>query len=340
MKKRFVEVLKRKIVHALRDTLQRQGPSSTWNYYVIDFISFSDRYKQLSSLLPPAKEVAEYQIAGLNIRLYEPTGSVEEVLLVYHGGGVNSDAGYDILARQIGHRGSVCTCLIDIRGHGRSSGYKGQVSHPQQIWLDVDTVIEHIHAKFPAARIHLFGHSSGGGMLINYFTRYTPTQKSDSLILLAPEFGPFSPTEMRRSVSVPFASVEQWPFILNALSAGLLCGNRFAVTLNFPDEVLLIKPEFVKRYSVNMANALTPRQPARQVAALPLPVTVLLAENDELFDARIMAEFIEGCGNPNLRSLIIERSHHLDCIFNVSEEIHHHLKRVVKPACVHPDSGH
>lgn len=314
-------------MHALRDTLQRQEPSSTWNFYVIDFIRFNGRHKQLSALLPHAKDVAEYQIAGLNIRFYEPADLVEEVLLVYHGGGVNSDAGYDILARQMDHCGSVCTCLIDIRGHGRSSGDKGYVSHPQQIWLDVDTVIKHMQAKFPGARIHLLGHSSGGGMLINYFTRYTPTQKSDSLILLAPEFGPFSPTEIRRSVSVPFASVKQWPFILNAFSAGLLCGHRFAVTLHFPDEVLLIKPEFVKRYSVNMANALTPRQPARQVAALPLPVTVLLAENDELFDARLMAEFIEECGNPNLRSLIIEGTHHLDCIFDVSEEIHHHLVR-------------
>lgn len=296
---------------------------------MIDFISFNDLHKQFNSLLPQAENVSEYQIVGLNIRFYEPTSAVEDVLLVYHGGGVNSDAGYDILARQMSNRGFVCTCLIDIRGHGRSSGYKGRISNPEQIWLDVDTVIEHVHSKFPRARIHLLGHSSGGGMLINYFTRYTPTQKSDSMILLAPELGPFSPTTICRRASVPFASVNKWPFILNALSMGLLCGDRFAVTLNFPNEVLSLRPEFVKRYSVNMANALTPRQPARQVAALSLPVTVLLAKKDELFDARLMAKFLEGCGNQKLRSLIIERSNHLDCIFNVTEEIRHHLNRVV-----------
>lgn len=98
-------------------------------------------------------------------------------------------------------------------------------------------------------------------------------------------------------------------------------------TLNFPNEVMLLRPEFVQRYSVNMANALTPRQPARQIAALPLPVTVLIAEKDELFDARQMSEFVEGCGNPNLHSRIIEHSKHLDCIFYISEEILQHLNR-------------
>jgi len=294
---------------------------------VIDFINFNDRHKKFSSLLPHAKNVAEYLIAGLNIRIFEPTSVVEDVLIVYHGGGVNSDAGYDILAHQISHRGSICTCLIDIRGHGRSLGYKGRVSNPKQVWLDIDTVLEHVRVKFPSARIHLLGHSSGGGMLINYFTRFTPSQKSDSLILIAPEFGPFAPAKIFRRAMVPFASVSKWPFILNALSVGLLCGDSYAVTLNFPNEVMLLRPEFVQRYSVNMANALTPRQPARQIAALPLPVTVLIAEKDELFDERQLSEFVEGCGNPNLCSMIIEHSKHLDCIFDVSEEICQHLKR-------------
>ncbi|EHK0943487.1 TPA: alpha/beta hydrolase [Citrobacter farmeri] len=294
---------------------------------MIDFINFNDRYKQLRTLLPHANNVAEYLIAGLNIRIFEPASAVEDVLIVYHGGGVNSDAGYDILAHQISHRGSICTCLIDIRGHGRSLGNKGSVSNPKQVWQDIDTVLENVRVKFPRARVHLLGHSSGGGMLINYFTRFTPSQQSDSLILLAPEFGPFAPAKICRRSMVPFASVSKWPFVLNTLSVGLLCGNRYAVTLNFPNEVMLLRPEFVQRYSVNMANALTPRQPARQIAALPLPVTVLIAEKDELFDARQMSEFVEGCGNPNLHSRIIEHSKHLDCIFDISEEILQHLNR-------------
>lgn len=292
---------------------------------VIDFISFNERNRQITSLLPLPEKVTACHIDGLYIRLYEPKCAVEDVLFIYHGGGVNSDAGYDTFARQMNLAGSVCVCLVDIRGHGRSSGHRGKVSNPEQIWRDVDTVLEHVRAIYPQARTHLLGHSSGGGMLINYFTRYSSAQKSDSLILLATEFGPFAPAGIHRRTSVPFALVNKWPFILNALSAGFLCGDCFAVTLNFPDEVLALKPEFVQRYSVNMANALTPRQPARQVTALPLPVTVLIAEKDEIFDAQLTAKFVAGCGNQNIRIRIIERSNHLDCIFNVSDEIRQHL---------------
>lgn len=302
---------------------------------MIDFISFNEQSAQLDYSLPRAEKITECQIDGLYIRVYEPTGTIEEVLLVYHGGGANSDAGYDILARQVSHDGAVCVCLIDIRGHGRSTGQRGKVSHPQQIWRDVDTVLRHVRAIFSGVRVHLLGHSSGGGMLINYFTRYTPTQKSDSLILLAAEFGPFAPAKIRKSVLLPFTSVKMWPFVLNALSGGLLCGDQFAVMLNFPEEVLALKPGFVSRYSVNMANALTPRHPTNQLAALSLPVTALFAEQDELYDARLTAEFVRMCGNQNLRSRIIQHSQHLDCIFNISQDILQHFMGIAdKSECV------
>lgn len=86
---------------------------------VIDFMHFSERYKQLDDLTPHPEKVREVDVNGLHIRIYEPEKWVNEVLIVYHGGGVNSDAGYDIPARQLSCALSVCVCLTDIRGHGR-----------------------------------------------------------------------------------------------------------------------------------------------------------------------------------------------------------------------------
>lgn len=292
---------------------------------MIDFSGFSAYRAQLSATLPVAGKITEFELAGIYGRLYAPESTPEDILIVYHGGGVNSDAGYDILARQVSDGTAVAVCLVDIRGHGRSSGHPGKVSTPTHIWRDVDTVVGYMHATFPHARIHLLGHSSGGGMLINYFTRYTPTQKCNSMILIAPEFGPFAPAEIRKSTAPPFASVNTWPFIINALSLGWLSGDRFAITLHFPEDVLASNPQFVKQYSVNMANALTPRQPATQLALLPVPVTVLLAEKDELFDARLTATFLAACANQQLRCQVIANSHHLDCLFKARDLILQHL---------------
>ncbi|MGD9427340.1 alpha/beta hydrolase [Pantoea sp. NSTU24] len=292
---------------------------------VIDFSQFNERFERLSSRLPASDNTEEHESDGLYFRFHLPAGEVNDVILIYHGGGVNADAGYTIPARQISARGAVCVCLVDIRGHGRSLGPKGDVTSPQQIWQDVDTVFDAVARRFPGVRIHLLGHSSGGGMLINYFTCHAPRNKADSLILLAPELGPFAPAHIIRTGATPFSSVNRLPFIVNALTQGKLCGRRSAVKLHFPEEVLTARPDFARAYSVNMANALTPRQPARQIAALPLPVTVLLPECDELANPQQVAAFVEGCANQNITVRQIKNSNHLESVFDASDAICHHL---------------
>jgi len=291
---------------------------------MIDFIGFEHRLHVLAAALPHAKKVTEFYVQGLFVRVYEPEEAVEDVVLIYHGGGVNMDAGYDILARQLIQCAATRVVLTDLRGHGRSAGNRGDAAAPRQLWRDVDTVLESVCSRFPAANVHLLGHSSGAGMLINYFTRYTPRAKSDSLLLLAPELGPFAPAQVRKRDASPFATAKQWPFVVNLLSGGLLFRHYPAVTLHFPAEVRHRNTNVVARYSVSLANALTPRHPQQQVAALPLPVTVLVAEQDELYDVDAMAEIISRCGS-HLRCQRVAESTHLDCLFNSSKQIAQHI---------------
>lgn len=292
---------------------------------MIDFIRFIERYEQLNASLLPSDRITENRINDLYIRVYEPKETVDEVLIVYHGGGVNSDAGYDILARQLSYALPVCVCLVDIRGHGRSAGIRGDTSSPDQIWRDVDVVIDYVRNAFTDARIHLLGHSSGGGMLINYFTQYAQSRIVESVILLAPALGPFSSPDLNRDFSSPFASVNRLSFIINAMSAGFLCGHRAGVRLNFPGKVINARPDFVQTYSVNMANALTPRNPAKQLKEISIPVTIMLAEHDELFDVSRMDEFFRNCGNPNVSSRVVAGSTHLDCIFELTDMVREHF---------------
>lgn len=293
---------------------------------MIDFTRFVERYEQFNASLFPSDNITESRINDLYIRVYGPEADIDEVLIVYHGGGVNSDAGYDILARQLSYVLPVCVCLVDIRGHGRSLGVRGEASSPDQIWRDVDTVIDYVRASFPDARIHLLGHSSGGGMLVNYFTRYSLSRIVESLILLAPALGPFSPSGLNRDFSSPFASVNRLRFIINAMSAGFLCGRGAGIKLNFSCEVINSRPDFVQTYSVNMANALTPRNPERQLKEISIPVTAMLAEHDELFDVIRMDEFFRNCGNPNVSSRVVEGSTHLDCIFGLTDMVREHFR--------------
>ena len=292
---------------------------------MIDFIRFIDRFEQLKSSSPCSSNIIESRINDLYIRVYEPKTVVDEVLIVYHGGGVNADAGYDILARHLSHDLKICVCLVDIRGHGRSAGIRGDASSPAQIWRDVDAVIDYFRISNADARIHLLGHSSGAGMLINYLTQHPASRTIESLFLLAPALGPFAPSNLNRDYSVPFASINRWAFIINGMSAGFLCGRRTGVKLNFPNDIIHARPDFVQRYSVNMANALTPGDPVSQLKALSVPVTVMLAEQDELFDVSRMDAFFRRCGNPNLSSRVVEGSTHLDCLFALTDIVREHF---------------
>lgn len=294
---------------------------------MIDFQSFSQRAEQLTGTLADVFNYSEQRLDGLYFRLYGEEACQENIVIVYHGGGVNSSAGYDIFAKQLVAQGSTGVCLVDIRGHGCSEGRRGRVKVSQQIWQDVDRILQHLADIFPHAKRHLLGHSSGGGMLINYFTRYRPQQTASSLVLLAPELGPFAPPELHRVSEMPFAQVKQWPFVLNALSGGYIFSDYPAVQLNFPPDIQKQYPEFVSVYSVSMANALTPRYPQRQLAALPLPVTLLVGENDELFNAQAMCAYVEDARNGQFHCRIIPETGHLDCLFDISDALADHLAR-------------
>ena len=50
------------------------------------------------------------RVEGLSYRLYRQTAESEDVIVVYHGGGVNSAAGYDILARQLAAEPTLAVC--------------------------------------------------------------------------------------------------------------------------------------------------------------------------------------------------------------------------------------
>ncbi|PHM39470.1 2-succinyl-6-hydroxy-2,4-cyclohexadiene-1-carboxylate synthase [Xenorhabdus mauleonii] len=293
---------------------------------MIDFEQFNEKAALLAEKLTTPAKVKTAYTEGLRYRLYEPEKAAHDLFIVYHGGGVNIDAGYDLLARQLTIEDHFAVCLVDIRGHGDSIGRKGAVSQTAIVWRDVDRVIAELKTQFPAIRLHLLGHSSGAGMLINYFTRHKPAHKIDSLVLLAPELGQFATGIHRNDSPIRFAEVSQWPFIINAISGGLFFGHYPAVKLNFPEDLRARYPDFLQHYTVNMSNALTPRQPAKQLAALPLPTLLLAAEEDELFDPVAMSKFASEHGNKLLHFKMLHQSTHLDCLFRTQEALRQHLE--------------
>ncbi len=108
--------------------------------------------------------------AALFLRWRESRGPAKANVILIHGMGEHS-ARYlhvgDFLAES-GYR----VCASDLRGHGRSSGPRGDVEGYDILLEDIEAVFRRFHeAGGPS---FLYGHSMGGQLLINFFLKYRP----------------------------------------------------------------------------------------------------------------------------------------------------------------------
>jgi len=237
----------------------------------------------------------------LAITIYEPptASATSTALLFYHGGGAHSGAGYQLLARGLAENFGISVYLPDLRGHGASDGPRGDAPSKEQIWNDIDHTIVYVSAreqqKQPESTHKLFlgGHSSGGGLVVNYATEHSDKGMFDieGYILISPELGYNSKTA--RPDRRDFAKVNILTFIANGIF-GIL-GHSKAVQFNYPPELLENDKGMVGFNTVLMANAITPETPMKQMQAMAtgkIPIGLWVGSDDELFVAEKVAEFI------------------------------------------------
>ena len=75
------------------------------------------------------------------------------------------DAGYAVFA-------------IEYRGHGRSFGKRGYIKNYDELLNDIDILLEQSTKAYPDLPQFLYGHSLGGGMVINYTLKRNPYIKA------------------------------------------------------------------------------------------------------------------------------------------------------------------
>lgn len=212
----------------------------------------------------------------------------------------------------------------DLRGHGASEGPKGDAPSPRQVWEDVVSILKFARQKNLDSLVPLFlgGHSSGGGLVINFATWMRTTLESADLIpklsgflLLSPELGHLSGTA--RPGRIDFAKVNVLAFIVNGVSGGAWLGHNPAVKFNYPPEILKEDPGMCAYNTVHMANAISPESPREQVQAMEsdhFPLGLWVGQEDELFDATKVAEYAKD-------SCILQDETHLGILVNAHQSL-------------------
>jgi len=287
-------------------------------------------------VMVPATDGVELAVFG-----YRPPSPPKAVVVFLHGGGAHSCAGYQVLAHELSSRHGVAVYTPDLRGHGVSGGPRGDSPSAEQVWRDVRTVLEYARGKEEEGDIPLVlgGHSSGGGLVINYATwvqqqqqqqgeenksgsddsdsgstRVPPPPLVSGYLLVAPELGYRSGTA--RPGRVEFARVNVLAFIVNGITGFM--GHNGAVRFNYPPDILE-DGRMCSYNTVNMANAITPENPREQVGGMVPPLVGLwVGGDDELFDAEKVAAFVATTKENNNGSIgtVVPKENHLGIVTN------------------------
>ena len=282
-------------------------------------------YALHDTLIPTKKQEPQFLLARDNVKLaYYAFIAQEEhaVAVMYHGGGAYSNQGYQWVAEQLQQQG-ISTYCIDIRGHGRSEGLRGDAPSIEIVLNDIKVVTEWVRLQHENKPLYLIGHSAGAGLLMNYHTVYKDV-KIKGYILLAPYLGPLAGTcRYEGDDKQSFVKkVRTWVFILNALSPVSWFWHIDAVYFNYADELLQKDPLYVTKYTYVMSSATTPYAIDTILKNWgDMPLSVYIGQQDEQFIPEKTVALFKKTNQETTYAAIVPEAAHLSLLQKAPELI-------------------
>jgi alpha-beta hydrolase superfamily lysophospholipase len=118
-------------------------------------------------------ETKEYPCGKTAVYRFDAAGTPKAVILIVHGFGEHSDR-YRDWAGKFNEKG-VSVRAFDLPGHGRSAGRRG-VMPPFEVLFDtIDIILKDIASGIPGIPQFIYGHSLGGGIVLDYLIRRKPS---------------------------------------------------------------------------------------------------------------------------------------------------------------------
>ncbi len=106
------------------------------------------------------------------------------VMCIIHGIGEH-DGRYDRMAEKLNEHG-IAVLGMDLRGHGRSEGKRGDAAPRDAVLGDIDVLLTYAQEKYPGLPITIYGHSMGGNIVIDYRNRGGKNDVPSKYIISAP----------------------------------------------------------------------------------------------------------------------------------------------------------
>ena len=244
---------------------------------------------------------------------YTPLEKPRRVLLFVHGGGACSSLGYQYLAETLSAGYRTAVYLLDLRGHGLSGGPRGDAPSWERVWRDLSEMIDLVKDGNPGIPLLLGGHSSGGGLVLNY-AGWRNRRTADGYVFIAPKWGYASKADRYSVGRDPFARIRPGRIILNQLTGGILFDHSDAVEMNYSGDRKKAQPLLVDRYTCSMVKAVTPANPKKQFGKINRPFSIFIGAEDELFlpDRTVeMAQYAKKSLRNRSKTAVLPNQNHL-----------------------------
>jgi pimeloyl-ACP methyl ester carboxylesterase len=249
-------------------------------------------------------------------------------VIFYHGAGAWSGTYYQYMAEQLA-KNDIGVFLVDIRGHGRSQGPRGDAPSTEQVYDDITTTIAIIHNKHPTIPLILGGHSSGAGLLLNYNSFYD-NASVDGYFLCAPYLGPYADvykkhTQKNQQFIKRICTV---PLIIHTLSKGWLCSHWKTIFFNYPPAIKK-QNQLLDYYTCAMIGAISPISVQDAFKKIEKPLLLCVGVNDEQFIAQKIIDIASYC-NTLYKPINIDGANHFSILTDYTETIAAYLKDCLK----------
>ncbi|MDZ7634037.1 MAG: alpha/beta hydrolase [Bacteroidales bacterium] len=117
-------------------------------------------------------EIKHYPSGNTALYIFNTSEAPKAVILLVHGLGEHAGR-YEGWAARFNERG-VALRAFDLPGHGNSEGRRGVIAFPAKVFDTIDKISEEIATEFPGVPLFLYGHSLGGGIVLNYLVSRRP----------------------------------------------------------------------------------------------------------------------------------------------------------------------
>lgn len=125
-------------------------------------------------------EGRDFKIKGYHF----PCENPKKVVVLIHGIGEH-DGRYQHVAERFNEAG-IAMVGMDLRGHGRTDGVRGDAFPRAEIFGDIDALIEYAMKLYPGVPVIMYGHSMGGNIVCDYRARGAKNDIMEKYLISAP----------------------------------------------------------------------------------------------------------------------------------------------------------